>query len=110
MVNRVACRLPGGSGGQVRNVSAAPAVGSTLTHVRDIELSIGGMTCAACAARVEKKLNGLGHEVIAAVHFATCQAMVTAPAAVSPPTLVTAVKTAGYTAQVVPAAPDPAQI
>jgi P-type Cu+ transporter len=91
-------------------VSAAPAVGSTLTHVRDIELSIGGMTCAACAARVEKKLNGLGHEVIAAVNFATGQAMVTAPAAVSPHTLVTAVQNAGYTAQVVPAAPDPAQI
>jgi heavy metal translocating P-type ATPase len=91
-------------------VSAAPAVGSALGSIRDIELSIGGMTCAACAARVEKKLNGLGHEVIAAVNFATGKAMVTAPAAVSPHTLVTAVQNAGYTAQVVPAAPDPAQI
>jgi len=91
-------------------VSAAPAVGSALGPIRDIELSIGGMTCAACAARVEKKLNGLGHEVIAAVNFATGKAMVTAPAAVSPHTLVTAVQNAGYTAQVVPAAPDPAQI
>ncbi|HEV3068020.1 MAG TPA: cation transporter, partial [Streptosporangiaceae bacterium] len=91
-------------------MSAAPAVGSALGSIRDIELSIGGMTCAACAARVEKKLNGLGHEVIAAVNFATGKAMVTAPAAVSPHTLVTAVQNAGYTAQVVPAAPDPAQI
>jgi heavy metal translocating P-type ATPase len=94
----------------VPNVSAEPAVGSALGSIRDIELSIGGMTCAACAARVEKKLNGLGHEVIAAVNFATGKAMVTAPAAVSPHTLVTAVQNAGYTAQVVPAAPDPAQI
>ena len=49
------------------NVSAAPAVGSALGSIRDIELSIGGMTCAACAARVEKKLNTVGPEVIAAV-------------------------------------------
>jgi P-type Cu+ transporter len=90
-------------------VSAEPAVGRTLTDMRDIELSIGGMTCAACAARVERKLDGLGAEVIAAVNFATGKALVTAPAAVSPHALVTAVRNAGYTARVVPAAPDPAQ-
>src|SRR5260370_17473951 len=109
MVNRVACRLPGGMGGQVRNVSAAPAVASALGSIREIELSIGGMTCAACAARVEKKLNAIGPEVSAAVNFATAKAMVTAPAAVSPHALVTAVKNAGYAAQVVSAAPGPAQ-
>ena len=92
------------------NVSAEPAVGSALGSIRDIELSIGGMTCAACAARVEKKLNGLGDEVIAAVNVATGRAMITAPAVVSPHALITAVQNAGYTAQVVPAAPDPAQI
>ena len=84
-------------------MSAEPATGGALEGVRDIELSIGGMTCAACAARVEKKLNGLGDEVIAAVNFATGRAMITAPAAVAPHTLVTAVRNAGYTAQVVPA-------
>jgi P-type Cu+ transporter len=89
-------------------VSAEPAAGSTLTAIRDIELSIGGMTCAACAARVEKKLNAAGPEVISAVNFVTGRAMITAPAAVSPHTLVTAVRAAGYAAQVVPA-PDPAQ-
>ncbi|HEV2258902.1 MAG TPA: heavy metal translocating P-type ATPase [Streptosporangiaceae bacterium] len=90
-------------------MSAAPAVGSALGSIRDIELSIGGMTCAACAARVEKKLNAIGPEVSAAVNFATGKAMVAAPAAVSPHALVTAVKNAGYAAQVVPAAPGPAQ-
>ncbi|MFZ0191243.1 MAG: heavy metal translocating P-type ATPase [Streptosporangiaceae bacterium] len=90
-------------------MSAEPAVGSALGSIRDIELSIGGMTCASCAARVEKKLNGLGDEVIAAVNVATGRAMITAPAVVSPHALITAVQDAGYTAQVVPAAPDPAQ-
>jgi Cu+-exporting ATPase len=27
---------------------------------RSVELSIGGMTCASCAAHVEKRLNGIG--------------------------------------------------
>jgi Cu+-exporting ATPase len=96
-------------GGQVPNVSAAPAVGSALGSIRDIELSIGGMTCAACAVRVEKKLNTVGPEVIAAVNFATGRAMITASTAVSPHALITAVRDAGYAAQVVPTAPDPAQ-
>ena len=90
-------------------MSAETATGGALESVRDIELSIGGMTCAACAARVEKKLNGLGDEVIAAVNFATGRAMITAPAAVAPHTLVTAVRNAGYTAQVVPAPLGPPQ-
>ena len=90
-------------------MSAEPAVDGALESVRDIELSIGGMTCAACAARVEKKLSGLGDEVIAAVNFATGRAMITAPAAVTPHTLVTAVRNAGYTAQVVPAPLGPPQ-
>ena len=90
-------------------MSAEPAVDGALASVRDIELSIGGMTCAACAARVEKKLNAVGLEVISAVNVATGRAMVTAPAAVSPHTLITAVQNAGYSAQVVPAVPGPAQ-
>ena len=90
-------------------MSAEPAVGSALGSIRGIELSIGGMTCAACAARVEKKLNAVGPEVISAVNVATGRAMITVPAAVSPHALITAVQKAGYTAQVVPAVPDPAQ-
>ena len=44
------------------------------------ELAIGGMTCASCAARVEKKLNRLDG-VSATVNFATETARVTFPAA-----------------------------
>ncbi|VEG57171.1 heavy metal translocating P-type ATPase [Mycolicibacterium aurum] len=60
-----------------------------------LELSIGGMTCASCAARVEKKLNKLDG-VIATVNFATEKARVEFGENVSPDQLVTAVESAGY--------------
>ena len=41
-----------------------------LTDVRSVELVIGGMTCASCAARIEKKLNKLDG-VTATVNYAT---------------------------------------
>ena len=77
-----------------------------MVATETIELSVGGMTCAACAARVEKKLNAVGDEVTAAVNFATGQATITAPQAVSPAALIAAVQNAGYTAEV--AGPDAA--
>ena len=49
---------------------------------RSVELSIGGMTCASCAARIEKKLNKLDG-VTATVNFATEKASVSFPAAVN---------------------------
>ncbi|HEV3379476.1 MAG TPA: heavy metal translocating P-type ATPase [Trebonia sp.] len=64
---------------------------------REIELSIGGMTCAACAARVEKKLNKLD-DVSASVNYATATAMVTAPAGLPVDVLTTVVEQAGYSA------------
>jgi Cu+-exporting ATPase len=92
----------------MRSMSAEPMVGSAVGAVRHIELTVGGMSCAACAIRVEKKLNAAGPEVIAAVNFATGKAMISAPEAVSARTLIAAVKDAGYAAQVVgPAVPDP---
>jgi cation transport ATPase len=45
--------------------------------VQQIELEIGGMTCASCAARIEKKLNRLDG-VTATVNYATEKATVTA--------------------------------
>ncbi|MBO0813772.1 MAG: cation-translocating P-type ATPase, partial [Actinobacteria bacterium] len=62
------------------------------------------MSCASCAARVEKKLNKLAG-VSATVNFATETARVSAPATMAPKELVAAVEQAGYTA-VLPAA-DP---
>ena len=43
-----------------------------------IELEIGGMTCASCAMRIEKKLNRLS-DVAATVNYATEKASVTVP-------------------------------
>ena len=61
-------------------------------------LAIEGMTCAACAVRIEKKLNRLD-EVRATVNYATATARVTAPAAMPVAELVAAVERAGYTAR-----------
>ena len=57
------------------------------------------MTCAACAARVEKKLNAIDG-VRATVNFATERATVTAPASVPVQQLIEAVEQAGYGAEV----------
>ncbi len=64
--------------------------------VQRLDLPIEGMTCAACAVRVEKKLNKLDG-VSAAVNYATERASVAFDAAtVSPEQLVAAVESAGY--------------
>jgi cation-transporting P-type ATPase A/B/Cu+-exporting ATPase len=89
---------------------AVPAAGGEVTAVRTIELSIRGMTCAACAARIERKLSRIGPEVAAAVSFATEQATITAPEAVSVQAMIAAVQDAGYAAEVAaPAQAGPAQ-
>ncbi len=63
-----------------------------------LELEIGGMTCASCAARVEKKLNSLDG-VEASVNLATELASVSY-AGVRVDELIRAVEAAGYTAEV----------
>jgi P-type Cu+ transporter len=81
--------------------------------LREIELSIGGMTCAACAARVEKKLGAIPG-AMASVNFVTELATVAAPASVPAEQLIEAVEQAGYTAQLsrpaTPAAPATAAL
>jgi Cu+-exporting ATPase len=62
-----------------------------------VELSIGGMTCASCAARVEKKLNKLDG-VTATVNFATEKAAVSFPGTMIPDDLIEVVERTGYTA------------
>ena len=64
-----------------------------------VELEIGGMTCASCAARIEKRLNKLDG-VTASVNYSTEKARVEFPAGVSTDELVAAVEKAGYTAAV----------
>jgi Cu+-exporting ATPase len=70
-----------------------------------VELEIGGMTCASCAARIEKKLNKLDG-VTATVNFATEKASIGFTAGVSLRGLITVVEQAGYTAAL-PAPPQP---
>ncbi|MFE1166466.1 heavy metal translocating P-type ATPase [Nocardiopsis sp. NPDC058789] len=68
--------------------------------VEPVELAIGGMTCAACANRVEKRLNKV-EGVTATVNFATEKARVTFEGAAVPvEDLVAQVERAGYTATV----------
>ncbi|WP_417564428.1 heavy metal translocating P-type ATPase [Microbacterium sp.] len=62
-----------------------------------VELTIGGMTCASCANRIERKLNKLDG-VAATVNYATEKARVTAPAGYDPAALIAEVEKAGYTA------------
>ncbi|MFE0704382.1 heavy metal translocating P-type ATPase [Streptomyces sp. NPDC058872] len=74
---------------------------STIT-----ELTIGGMTCASCAARIEKKLNRLDG-VTATVNYATERARVEHPPEVPVDDLIATVVKTGYTAEE-PAPPQPA--
>ncbi|MFE7843926.1 heavy metal translocating P-type ATPase [Microbacterium sp. NPDC057407] len=62
-----------------------------------IELEIGGMTCASCAARIEKRLNRM-EGVEASVNYATEKATVSAPAHLAPHELIAEVEKTGYTA------------
>ncbi|MGD3105668.1 heavy metal translocating P-type ATPase, partial [Streptomyces sp. YGL11-2] len=81
------------------------------TAVADhVELEIGGMTCASCAARIEKKLNRMDG-VTATVNYATEKAQVAlAPdSGVATADLIATVEKTGYTAAVPePPAPEPA--
>ena len=72
---------------------------------RQIELAIGGMTCASCAARIEKKLNRIDG-VTATVNYATEKASVAYPETVSVDDLIATVEATGYTATVPAAQPD----
>ncbi|WP_198359515.1 heavy metal translocating P-type ATPase [Streptomyces fildesensis] len=73
-----------------------------------VELVIGGMTCASCAMRIEKRLNKLDG-VTATVNYATEKAKISFGdgIAVAPQDLVAQVEAAGYTAELPAPPPDP---
>ncbi|MFD7976096.1 heavy metal translocating P-type ATPase, partial [Streptomyces sp. NPDC059749] len=77
----------------------------TLTTSAVTELTIGGMTCASCAARVEKKLNRM-EGVTATVNYATEKARVEHPAELPVAELIATVVKTGYTAEE-PPPPEP---
>ncbi|MGI5351436.1 heavy metal translocating P-type ATPase [Streptomyces sp. CA-250714] len=76
--------------------AGSPAAGT------EVELAIGGMTCASCAARVEKKLNRMDG-VTASVNYATEKAKVSMGEGVQVADLIATVEATGYTA----APPEP---
>jgi P-type Cu+ transporter len=78
---------------------------------QQVELAIGGMTCASCASRVERRLNKLDG-VRATVNYATEKARVDFPDGMDTAALVAQVEAAGYTAEppapaAAPAVEDP---
>jgi Cu+-exporting ATPase len=77
--------------GTAAAAGAGPAVGA-------IELEIGGMTCASCAARIEKKLNRMPG-VEASVNYATERAHVVLPEGTDAAAAIATVEATGYTAQ-----------
>ena len=64
----------------------------------EVELQIGGMTCASCAARIEKKLNRV-EGVTASVNYATEKAHVILPDTVTVEDLIDVVEQTGYSAE-----------
>ncbi|CAN7303156.1 heavy metal translocating P-type ATPase [Mycolicibacterium frederiksbergense] len=80
---------------------------STPVSGANVELRIGGMTCASCANRIERKLNKLDG-VAATVNYATEKATVTVPDGYDPALLIAEVEKTGYTAALpTPRAPAP---
>jgi Cu+-exporting ATPase len=79
-------------------------------QARRVELAIGGMTCASCAARIEKKLNRM-EGVSATVNYATEKAKVAYGDGIAVGDLIATVEATGYTAAPPPppaATPPPA--
>ncbi|MFD0279342.1 heavy metal translocating P-type ATPase [Kitasatospora sp. NPDC127111] len=96
---------PGSTAPDTAATDAAATDGSAVVRDR-VELSIGGMTCAACAARIEKKLNRMDG-VEATVNYATEKARVDFGPGVSVADLIATVENTGYTAEL-PPPPAPA--
>ncbi len=78
--------------------ASPPDSGAAPTAPSEITLVVGGMTCSACAARIERKLNGLDR-VTAQVNLASERATITAPADISPEQLIDQVEAIGFTAR-----------
>ncbi|MEU0441833.1 heavy metal translocating P-type ATPase [Streptomyces sp. NPDC006186] len=81
--------------------------GTAPAPLSAVELTIGGMTCASCAARVEKKLNRM-EGVTATVNFATEKAKISYPPGVEVADLIATVVRTGYTAEEPPPPAPPA--
>ncbi len=90
---------------RVTDVAPAALEGSALSPATvdpdagtEVSLTVGGMTCGACAARIERRLNAIGG-VTAQVNLATERATVTAPAGMSTDRLIGEVESLGFVAR-----------
>ncbi|MEU8956079.1 heavy metal translocating P-type ATPase [Streptomyces sp. NPDC048518] len=89
-------------------MTEAPSA-TTDAEVTAVELAVGGMTCASCSSRIEKKLNRV-EGVTATVNLATEKAKVEYAEGVDVGRLIALVEKLGYTAQeIVPPPPEPAE-
>ncbi|MFS8197256.1 heavy metal translocating P-type ATPase [Streptomyces sp. CWNU-52B] len=94
--------------------STAPGTAPVATpadapvRAAEVQLTIGGMTCASCAARVEKKLNRMDG-VTATVNYATEKAKVSYADGVRVADLIATVVKTGYTAEEPPPPPPPTE-
>ncbi|WP_069886277.1 heavy metal translocating P-type ATPase [Streptomyces luteocolor] len=78
-----------------------------MTEVSEVELAVGGMTCASCSSRIEKKLNRM-EGVTATVNLATEKAKVAYADGVEVPQLIALIEKLGYSAEeILPPAPEP---
>ena len=73
---------------------------AATTPKTEVSLSIGGMTCGACVARIENKLNALDG-VEARVNLASERARVRMPPGTSPAVVIERIESAGFTAEIV---------
>ncbi|MFE9498562.1 heavy metal translocating P-type ATPase [Streptomyces collinus] len=90
------------------STTAETGTASAIGSPSEVELLIGGMTCASCAARVEKKLNRMDG-VSATVNYATEKAKVSYAEGVAVADLIATVVRTGYTAEEpAPPRPEPA--
>ncbi len=81
-------------------ITTFPEVRSaSSTETTEVSLSIAGMTCGACAALIQRRLNALDG-VEATVNYATERARVFLPMSTTADTLVDAVESAGYSAEI----------
>ncbi|MPY61423.1 heavy metal translocating P-type ATPase [Streptomyces spongiae] len=85
-------------------MTSTTAEAPTREPLREVELTIGGMTCASCAARVEKKLNRMDG-VSATVNYATEKAKVAYAGGIQVADLIATVVKTGYTAEEPPPPP-----
>ncbi|MBT9472959.1 MAG: heavy metal translocating P-type ATPase [Pseudomonadota bacterium] len=97
-----------GAGGDTGAVVEAIRKAGYEPLAREVDLKIGGMTCASCVSRVERALKAVPGVLTASVNLATERAHISALASAAElPALIAAVEKAGYEAQTVgEATPD----